>query len=71
MLAETMGIRTPEHRSARSGEKLGGAAAPPSLGGGVKLHPTVVYLCVADTVCFWDIKKNVKPSNISGLSGIF
>jgi hypothetical protein len=36
----TLGIRTPEHRSARSGESLGGAAAPPYLGGGVKLRPT-------------------------------
>jgi hypothetical protein len=35
----TMGIRTPEHRSARSGGSLGGAAAPPYLGGGVKLRP--------------------------------
>jgi hypothetical protein len=34
----TMGIRTPEHRSARSGESLGGVAAPPYLGG-VKLRP--------------------------------
>src|ERR1035437_6192749 len=34
----TLGIRTPEHRSARSGESLGGAAAPPYLGG-VKLRP--------------------------------
>ena len=30
----TMGIRTREHRSARSGGRLGGAAAPPHLGGG-------------------------------------
>ena len=35
----TMGIRTREHRSARSGGSLGGAAAPPYLGGGVKLRP--------------------------------
>jgi len=34
----TMGLRTPEHRSARSGESLGGAAAPPYPGGGVKLR---------------------------------
>jgi hypothetical protein len=33
-----MGIRTPEHRSARSGRSLGGAAAPPYLGG-VKSRP--------------------------------
>ena len=32
---------------------------------------TAVYLCVADTVCFWDTKKNVKPSKTSRLSGIF
>jgi hypothetical protein len=32
---------------------------------------TLVCLCVADTVCFWDIKKNVNPSKISGLSGVF
>src|ERR1035437_7826949 len=30
-----------------------------------------MYLCVAHTVCFWDIKKNVKPSKTSRLSGIF
>jgi hypothetical protein len=34
-----MEIRTPEHRSARSDESLGGAAAPPYLSGGVKLRP--------------------------------
>jgi len=34
----TLGIRMPEHRSARSGGRLGGAAAPPYLGG-VKLRP--------------------------------
>jgi hypothetical protein len=34
----TVGIHTPEHRSACSGENLGGAAAPPYLGGGVKLY---------------------------------
>ena len=33
----TLGLRTPEHRSARSGGSLGGAAAPPYLGCGVKL----------------------------------
>jgi hypothetical protein len=37
----------------------------------LKVHPTVVYLCAADTVCFWDIKNNVKPSKNSRLSGIF
>jgi hypothetical protein len=40
----TMGIRTPEHRSARSGESLGGAAAPPYPGGGVKLRPVKHHL---------------------------
>ena len=40
----TMGIRTRGHRSARSGESLGGAAAPPYLGGGVKLRPFVSEL---------------------------
>jgi hypothetical protein len=34
-----MGIRTPEHRSARSGGSLGGAAVPPYLGGGVEVRP--------------------------------
>jgi len=36
----TLGMRTREHRSARSGGSLGGAAAPPHLGGGVKLRPS-------------------------------
>jgi len=37
-----MGMRTQEHRSARSGGSLGGAAAPPYLGGGgVKLRPSL------------------------------
>jgi hypothetical protein len=31
----------------------------------------VVYLCIADTVWFWDIKKNIKPSKTSRLSGVF
>jgi hypothetical protein len=30
---------TPEHRSARSGGILGGAAAPPYLCGGAKIRP--------------------------------
>jgi hypothetical protein len=34
----TMGIRTPEHRSAHSSGSLGGAAAPPYLGGGVEVR---------------------------------
>jgi hypothetical protein len=38
----TLGIRTREHRSARSCGSLGGAAAPPYLGGGVKLRPAPV-----------------------------
>jgi hypothetical protein len=35
----TMGIRTRELRSACSGGRMGGAAAPPCLGGGIRLRP--------------------------------
>jgi hypothetical protein len=36
---------TPEHRSARSGGSLGGAAAPPYLCGGAKIHPEQAHFC--------------------------
>jgi hypothetical protein len=47
----TMGIRTPEHRSARSGGSLGGAAAPPKLGGGVEGRPIIGS--GRPTACHW------------------
>jgi hypothetical protein len=58
----TMGMRTREHRSARSGGSLGGAAAPPYLGGGVRLHPkpshSPTFYCIA-----WTVVHNWKQPN--------
>jgi hypothetical protein len=58
-------------RSWKTSQPAGSKARPTFGQHALKVHPTVVYLCAADTVCFWDIKKNVKPSKTSRLSGIF